>query len=384
MQKKKVLLIDDEPDVTNLLKLYLEKSGPYEVREENRGEQALAAARAFNPDLILLDVMMPNVDGGQVAVQLKADEKLKDTPVIFLTAVVTKEQAKKQQGWIGGHPFIAKPASPEEILESIEKYLTKKQRSVPCPVQDGREGVAMPKKRILLIDDDPDLTSLLKMCLENTGAYEAREENHSDQALAAAREFRPDLILLDMMMPNILGGKVAAQLEADEELKDTPLVFLSAVVTEDAKAHGSTIAGHPAIPKPASPEEVISFIEKHLPKKILIIHREDDFTAQLKLSIDRDPEYKTWVAASGEQAVKLVETRNPDLVLLDITTPDLGGLETLKRIKAIAADIPVAMLTDDYKEEEAKRCLDAGAHDYIAKPVKFEYLRTALSAKLPS
>ena len=123
MHKKRILLIDDEPDVTSLLKLYLETIGTYEVREENQGEQALAAARAFKPDLILLDVMMPNLDGAQVAVQLKADEKLKDTPVIFLTAVVTKEQAKKQQGWIGGHPFLAKPPSPEEVLASIKKYL---------------------------------------------------------------------------------------------------------------------------------------------------------------------------------------------------------------------------------------------------------------------
>lgn len=123
MPKKRILLIDDEPDVTYLLKLYLEKTGAYEVREENRGERALAVARVFKPDLILLDVMMPNVDGGQVAAQLKADEKLKDTPVVFLTAVVAKEEAEKQQGWIGGKPFIAKPASPEEVLASIRKYL---------------------------------------------------------------------------------------------------------------------------------------------------------------------------------------------------------------------------------------------------------------------
>ncbi len=125
MQKKRILLIDDEPDATRLLKLNLEHTGAYEVREESRAEHALAAAREFKPDLILLDVMMPNIDGGEVVAQLKADEELRDTPVVFLTAVVSKEEAEQHKSMIGGQPFIAKPVSSEEVMESIEKYLRK-------------------------------------------------------------------------------------------------------------------------------------------------------------------------------------------------------------------------------------------------------------------
>lgn len=125
MQKKRILLIDDEPDFTSLLKLNLEKTGAYELREENRGEHALTAAREFKPDLILLDVMMPNLHGGEVAAMLKGDEALKDTPLVFLTAVVSKEEAKESKGMIGGHPFIAKPVSLEQLMVSIEKYLRK-------------------------------------------------------------------------------------------------------------------------------------------------------------------------------------------------------------------------------------------------------------------
>ncbi len=125
MQKRRILLIDDEPDVTGLLKLNLENTGAYEVREENRAEHALATARAFKPDLIIVDILMPNLDGGQVAAHLKADEELRDTPVVFLTAVVSKEEAEQRKSMIGGHPFIAKPVSPEELMVSIEKYLRK-------------------------------------------------------------------------------------------------------------------------------------------------------------------------------------------------------------------------------------------------------------------
>lgn len=121
MVKKRILLVDDEPSFTRMLRLNLEKTGAYEVREENRGAQGLAAAREFKPDLILLDVIMPDADGGDVAAQIKADKNLKDTPIVFLTAVVTK----KEEGLIGGRPFIAKPVSAKELIDCIEKHIAK-------------------------------------------------------------------------------------------------------------------------------------------------------------------------------------------------------------------------------------------------------------------
>jgi len=85
---KRILVVDDEPSVTRNLKLNLESSGDYDVFAENHAGNALAAARIFRPDLILLDVMMPGMDGGDVAARLRADPLLRDTPVIFLTALV--------------------------------------------------------------------------------------------------------------------------------------------------------------------------------------------------------------------------------------------------------------------------------------------------------
>jgi len=124
MKRKKILVVDDEPGFTRLLKLNLEGTDDYEVRLETWAEHALGTARAFEPDLILLDVVMPRLRGDQVAAQLRADAKVGTTPVVFLSAVVDKRQVRESDGLIDGQPFIATPASVEEIVEGIERHLT--------------------------------------------------------------------------------------------------------------------------------------------------------------------------------------------------------------------------------------------------------------------
>ncbi len=125
MVPKKILVVDDETSITRLLKLNLEKSGAYVVREENLGANCLATAREFKPDLILLDVMMPDMDGGDVAAQIKADPLLKEIPIVFLTAGVKAEEVKAHAGMIGGFPYIAKPVTAQGVQRVIEQYLPK-------------------------------------------------------------------------------------------------------------------------------------------------------------------------------------------------------------------------------------------------------------------
>ena len=125
MAKKKILLVDDEKSLTSLLKLNLEETGDYEVRVENWAEDALAAAKEFKPDLILLDIIMPRLPGGNVAAMIDADPQLKGTPIVFLTAAVRKHQVEENEGIICDHPCLAKPATLEEVVEMIEKHARK-------------------------------------------------------------------------------------------------------------------------------------------------------------------------------------------------------------------------------------------------------------------
>ena len=123
MAKKRILLIDDEATLTRLLALNLQQAGDYEVRTENQGSHGLAAALAFRPDLVLLDVVMPDMSGGEVAAQIGHHPRLKETVVVFMTAIVSKQEAEKNGGLIGGHPFVAKPVSTEELVAFIEQQL---------------------------------------------------------------------------------------------------------------------------------------------------------------------------------------------------------------------------------------------------------------------
>jgi two-component system OmpR family response regulator len=120
MNKKKILVVDDESGFTRLLKLTLPR---YEIKEENDARQAVRTAKEFKPDLILLDVIMPFMDGGDLASQIRAESSLKHIPIVFLTAIVTSPEAGTGAREIGGFPFLAKPVSTASLTRCIEEHL---------------------------------------------------------------------------------------------------------------------------------------------------------------------------------------------------------------------------------------------------------------------
>ena len=125
---KKILIVDDEAGFTRLMKLTLQKIGGYEVFEENDGALALETARRVRPDLILMDIVMPNVDGGDAASMIRKDSDLTRIPIIFLTAIVSKKETAPG-ALIGGFPFLSKPVSLDALIACIEENLL----PVPCP-----------------------------------------------------------------------------------------------------------------------------------------------------------------------------------------------------------------------------------------------------------
>ena len=122
MEPKRILVVDDEGGFTRLLKITLEATKKYIVQEENDGSKALATAREFRPDVVLLDVVMPKMDGGDVARQLSSDRLLAGTKIIFLTAIVSQKEESSVAG-ISGFPFMAKPVSLDALMKMIDSTL---------------------------------------------------------------------------------------------------------------------------------------------------------------------------------------------------------------------------------------------------------------------
>ena len=123
MNTKRIMVVDDEPAIARLLKLTLEQRAGFQVHTANSGSDALLAARAFQPHLILMDIMMPHLSGAEVAAQLRLDPLLRHTPVIFLTAAVRKQELGGASGNIGGRTFVAKPLNVSEVLTVVERTL---------------------------------------------------------------------------------------------------------------------------------------------------------------------------------------------------------------------------------------------------------------------
>ena len=123
--KTRILVVDDEPDFTSLLKLTLESVGYYEVQEENDSTRAVSAAREFGPDLVILDIMMPEMDGDEVASRLRNDPFLQDVPVLFMTALVssTDTPADDTPCQSGGQTFLPKDTPADVLMDCIEQKL---------------------------------------------------------------------------------------------------------------------------------------------------------------------------------------------------------------------------------------------------------------------
>ncbi len=121
--RKRILLVDDDPIITEAIRVALEATGRYEIQEQHNPRMALHTARRFQPDLILLDVVMPDVDGGELARRFQCDEGLRQIPIVFLTGLVSEQEVACGGGVLGGFSFLAKPLRLKEIVACVGEML---------------------------------------------------------------------------------------------------------------------------------------------------------------------------------------------------------------------------------------------------------------------
>ncbi len=306
--KGNILVVDDTPDNLRLLSAILTQQG-YEVGKAPNGQMALRAAKTALPDLILLDINMPDMDGYEVCERLKADDQTKDIPVIFISAL-DEVWDKVKAFHAGGVGYVIKPFESEEVLVRVENQLViarlrsslQKQNVDLLPDTPellGQEGQGeifessssvsleqASRGNLLIVDDTPDNLRLLSTILTERG-YEVGKARNGNMALKAAKTALPDLILLDINMPNMNGYEVCEHLKADDQTKEIPVIFISALDEVLDKVKAFKVGGVDYITKPFQSEEVLARVENHLKIRALskALQREQEKSENLLLNI---------------------------------------------------------------------------------------------------
>ena len=127
--KTRILVVDDEPEFSSMLKANLESAGYFDVAEENDANRAVTTAREFAPDVILLDIMMPDLEGNEVAAKIREDPLLRDTPLFFLTALISELDAPKGSYTSGGNTFVTKSLPVDRLVQFIKDVINERRRA---------------------------------------------------------------------------------------------------------------------------------------------------------------------------------------------------------------------------------------------------------------
>ena len=236
-----ILVVEDEPDIAKLIKRQLEDSG-YRVSVLGSGPSVVAVVEETKPDLVVLDLILPDVDGLDVLRALKENVATADVPVIVMTVVPDDGTAWK----LGIVDYLTKPVASEDLLRSVEKALTW-------------------QGRVLIVDDDADTVGLLSAAMRQVG-FTPLVAADGYEALALARRHRPDLILLDLRLPGMDGYEAVTHLKRDAVTQTIPIVAISAHAANAQEERKRLIAlgAVSFLPKPFSIAELLDEIETAL------------------------------------------------------------------------------------------------------------------------
>jgi len=298
----KILIIEDEWDQIQMIKSRLESRG-YQVISARKAEEGIKLAQEEKPDLILMDMLLPGMHGMEAAMKLKKNPKTKEIPIIALTAVsipdLEKACFKK-----GISAFIKKPYEAEELFNDIDKSIRETPKSFDeiedvekefedtlsgpdiniqekdkTKIEKEKNAAIIQKKekaireehvrtktpkKILIIDDNPDLVKTLGRRLMASG-YEVKAASDGVNGERLAHQERPDLILLDIIMPGEGGESVFKNLKKSLYTTLIPVIFISGVLPpKELEEKAYKLGAEGAIPKPFDSKELITKIKKIL------------------------------------------------------------------------------------------------------------------------
>ncbi|MGD9965528.1 MAG: HAMP domain-containing protein [Hyphomonadaceae bacterium] len=381
-----LLIVEDDPHYA-LVVSGLAKDQGLKVLVAMTGAEALELARAFRPTAISLDVFLPDMLGWTVLSRLKQDPALRHIPVQMLTLDEDRQHGLAR----GAFDFISKPVAANELSGAIERVLD----------------FSKPRRRRLLVVEDD---SAEQMAIRELIAHDDVEIDTAatgEDALRALREEDWDCVVLDLRLPDMSGFDVLERLREDDDVTDVPVVVFTGKelsAEEDARLH--TMARSIVVKGVESPERLLDetalFLHRvvaDLPvEKQRMLERlhgsDEDLINRCVLLVDDDARnifalssllerrgMRVLTATTGREAIEFVQN-TPDiaLVLMDIMMPEMDGYETMQVIRQNPEHrrLPIIALTAKAMKGDREKCLEAGASDYLAKPVNTEQLLSAL------
>jgi HAMP domain-containing protein/CheY-like chemotaxis protein/signal transduction histidine kinase len=381
-----LLIVEDDPHYARVLR-DLSRDQGFKVLLAMRGAEALALAREFHPTAVSLDVFLPDMLGWTVLNHLKQDPTTRHIPVQMLTLDEDRHNGLTR----GAFSFVTKPTNPEGLeaaLTRIKEYSAPRRKRLLVVEDNAAEQLGI---RELLAHDDIDVSVVA------TGA----------DALTSIKAEPFDCVVLDLRLPDMSGFDVLEKLRDDAAISDVPVVVFTGKELspeEDARLH--TLARSVVVKGVESPERlldetslflhrVVADLPAEKQRMLDRLHRSDEALVDRKVLVVDDDVRNIFAlssvlerrgmtvltAGTGREAITTLES-TPDvaIVLMDIMMPEMDGYETMQVIRRNASfrRLPIIALTAKAMKGDREKCLEAGASEYLAKPVNTEQLLSAL------
>jgi CheY-like chemotaxis protein len=389
-RKNPILIIDDDPEIRYTIGQYLISRG-YEVVYAEDGEEGLEKAIELQPFAITLDVMLPKKDGWNILKDFKENPATKDIPVILISVM-----GDKNLGYgLGAFEYFVKPISSEKLLSAFARLENLAKKRI---------------EKIVVVDDDEMEFEKFKRAFKNDNV-QIEFINDSQLAFSKILEIQPDLIILDLLMPNIDGINLSHKLKSSIETRHIPIIISTAKdLSEDEKTSLNDIVEDITVKSKGHPLDVLKIVRDRikmhedcslipnrvLENKVVEEESEEEFEEEINtdligeykavvLLVDDDPDTlftvneivqscgcKTLLANNGQECLEVLKNEEtPDLILLDIMMPGMDGFQTFNNIKKNSKweHIPVFAVTAKAMVGDKEVILKHGFDDYIPKPV---------------
>jgi CheY-like chemotaxis protein len=381
-----LLIVEDDPHFARVI-AELAREHDFKVLIAARGADALELAKVYKPAAVTLDVFLPDMLGWSILGQLKQDPETRHIPVQMLTLEEDRQHGLAR----GAFSFLTKPVEHSELRAALAKI----------------KNFSKPRlKRLVIVEDNEAERLSIAELLAHDDVAIATFASGRD-ALAYLREHGCDCVVLDLKLPDLSGFEVLEQIRDEETLRELPVVVFTGrelSAEEDARLH--TIARSVVVKGIESPDRLLDetalFLHRviaDLPEeKRRVLHRlhssDEDLVGKSVLLVDDDSRnlfalssvlerrgLNVLTAATGSETINLLSTHpNIAIVLMDIMMPEMDGYQTMQAIRKNPKwrRLPIVALTAKAMKGDREKCLEAGASDYMAKPVDTEQLIAAL------